>query len=185
STINAADRVACPTETSGAAKPPHCFGAGQPHPQSCNHDDPKDDDCNGSLDDLSGTNLAVKGMPCGINGPGPLSQCKQGVIVGCNSMQTNCFAQFGRVPMSQSWYLCSPEAVCPVAELCNGFDDDCDGLLAGNPATNPPLNQIPANDEFDHDSDGYLACATCAGITLATGVMGCGDCDDTTNKRHP
>jgi hypothetical protein len=185
STINPASRMACPTETSGAAKPPHCFGAGQPHPQTCDSTNPKDDDCNGKNDDVMGTNLTVKGMPCGINGPGPLSQCKQGVIVGCDSSQTNCFAQFGRIPMSQSWYVCSSDAVCPVAELCNGLDDDCDGTLAGIQTANPPLSSIPANDEIDHDADGYLACTTCAGLTLASGIAGCSDCDDTTNKKHP
>jgi hypothetical protein len=185
STINSADRISCPTEDAGGAKPPHCFGAGQPHPQTCDHDNPKDDDCNGAVDDPGGVNLAVKGMPCGINGPPPLGQCKQGVIVGCDSSQTNCFAKYMRVPASQSWYVCSSDTICPVDELCNGLDDDCDGLLAGNQAANPPLSMIPANDEIDHDADGYLACTTCAGLTLPMSVAGCGDCDDANNKRHP
>jgi hypothetical protein len=185
SKTNPADRVICPTEDSGTAKPPHCFGAGQPHPQSCDSCNPKDDDCNGSDDDAAGMNLAIKGQPCGINGPGMLGQCKQGVIVGCDSKQTNCFAQFGRVSNCQSWYVCSTDAVCPQAELCNGLDDDCDGTLAGTMMSNPMLSMIPANDEIDHDGDQYLACSTCSGLTLASGILGCGDCNDTNKNVHP
>jgi hypothetical protein len=185
SVTNAADRIACPTETGGAAKPPRCFGAGQPHPQSCDADAPRDDDCNGANDDVAGVNLAIKGMPCGIAGPGALGQCKQGVVVGCDSSQVSCFARYNTVPTSQSWYVCSSDAVCPIDEQCNGLDDDCDGLLAGNQTANPPLNLIPANDEIDHDGDGFIACTTCGSAMLPMTLMGCGDCDDTTNKRFP
>jgi hypothetical protein len=174
STINAASR-------NGGKKPPHCFGAGQPHPQSCNADMPADDDCNGKVDDPTGANLAVKGMPCGIK----VGQCKQGIVIGCDSSQINCFAKYSRVPTSQSWYVCSTDAVCPIDELCNGLDDDCDGTLAGTQMSNPAPSQIPANDEIDHDGDGYMFCTTCAGLTLSSTVTGCSDCDDTTKVRHP
>lgn len=47
-------------------------------------------------------------------------------------------------------------------EVCNGIDDDCDGVV-------PP-------DELDDDSDGLLPCSGCAGLVLAPNVTGCDDC---------
>ena len=54
-------------------------------------------------------------------------------------------------------------------EVCDGRDTDCDGALL--------------DDESDLDSDGYLLCA--ASGTLAPGLLGGGDCDDTTTSVHP
>ncbi len=178
STINAANRTACPTEIGVAPKPPHCFGAGQPHPQSCDSTNPRDDDCNGANDDKAGANLAVLGMPCGIMGPGPVSICRPGLVIGCDSSQTNCFEAFGLVPKAQSWYVCSSQAVCPQTEQCNGFDDDCNGSPKAPTASPDP-------DENDVDADGYLACVGCAGLMWAPGILGCGDCDDTRSDTHP
>ena len=41
--------------------------------------------------------------------------------------------------------MCSTDAVCPVAEVCNGLDDDCDGALAGSALPPPP--GFPTSDE--------------------------------------
>jgi hypothetical protein len=180
-----AHRTFCPTEQAGGAKPPHCFGAGTPQPQSCDAVSPKDDDCDGRVDDPMGTNLALKGMPCGTD----VGQCRPGVIVGCDSTQTSCFVQFGRSPANKKWYVCSSDAVCPTTEKCNGLDDDCDGQLAGTIA--PPLQPPPVGttvvDERDHDGDKYLACGKAGSceMTLAPGLLGCGDCDDTNINVHP
>jgi hypothetical protein len=160
-------RTYCPGENPpGASKPPHCFGAGQPKPQSCDATNPKDDDCNGSVDDPQGEYLLMKGMPCGIT----VGQCKAGIIVGCDMTKHNCFTQFGRTPASTDWYVCSSDTVCPQAELCNGLDDDCNGAL--------PVN------EQDVDKDGYLACSPCD-TQLASGLLGCGDCNDSAPTVHP
>jgi hypothetical protein len=180
-------RTFCPTEnaTPKPTHPPHCFGAGQPKPQSCDALNPKDDDCDGRVDAPDGKNLAIKGQPCGV----AVGQCKRGTITACDSAASNCFVQFGRLPGNDKWYVCSATAVCPVTELCNGLDDDCDGTLAGTastPAPWPPAGPPVATiDERDHDGDGYLACETCSGQTLAPGVLGCNDCDDSNNNVHP
>jgi hypothetical protein len=174
------NRLFCPGENPpGAQKPPHCYGAGQPQPQSCDATNPKDDDCDGRVDAPDGVNLAAKGMPCGIS----VGQCKAGIVVACDKTQTNCFESFGRTPPSTAWYVCSTGTVCPQAELCNGLDDDCDGQLAGSAI--PPIPGLPTIDERDHDSDHYIACGTCAGLPLATGLLGCNDCDDTNPNVHP
>ena len=168
-----AARTFCPGE-SAPGKPIGCFGAGQPKPQSCDPVAPKDDDCDGRVDAPEGKNLAVKGMPCGIN----VGQCKAGIVVGCDMSQTNCFESFGRAPASTAWWVCSsmapdPVTVCPAAEQCNGLDDDCDGLV-GNLLVN----------ERDVDGDKYLACTGC-GPTLGAGILGCNDCNDLVSTVHP
>ena len=70
----------------------------------------------------------------------PGVSARQGIVIGCDSTQTNCFDQFGRMPAASAWYVCSTDTVCPVAEVCNGLDDDCDGQLAGTQMSNPPLS---------------------------------------------
>ncbi len=66
-------------------------------------------------------------------------------------------------------------------EACNGIDDDCDGVLDGDNATNM-VNQYP-----DNDGDGYgqsdapeLGCDTPPGYSLVDG-----DCDDGIAAIHP
>ena len=172
-------RTMCPGE--GAAnKASGCFGAGQPKPQSCDSTMPKDDDCDGRVDAPDGARLAAKGMTCGIN----VGQCKAGIVVGCDMSKTNCFTAFGRTPPSTSWLVCSmsapdPVTVCPIAELCNGLDDDCNGHLPGDTSLVPV-----AGDEFDHDRDRYIACTGCS-TTVAAGLLGCGDCNDLDAAVHP
>ena len=164
-------RVFCPGEQAGGQKPPKCFGAGQPKPQSCNATAPLDDDCDGRIDAPDGVNLAMKGMPCGNN----VGQCKQGTIVGCDQTKSNAYVQFGLLPAADAWWVCSTDTVYPQAELCNGFDDDCNGAL-GNGAGSP--------DERDLDRDKYMACTGCP-ATLGSGYLGCGDCNDANVNIHP
>jgi hypothetical protein len=176
-------RTMCPGE-GGAGKTPSCFGAGQPKPQSCDATSPKDDDCDGRTDAPDGVRLSAKGMTCGIS----VGQCKAGIVVGCDSQQMNCFSKFGRTPPSTAWLVCStvapdPVTVCPMAEQCNGLDDDCDGQLAG--LVLPPVPGLPTMDERDHDADHYIACSGCTAGALAAGLAGCGDCNDTMPLIHP
>ncbi|MDB4965477.1 MAG: hypothetical protein JWN44_1166 [Myxococcales bacterium] len=175
-------RLACSGE-GAPVKATGCFGAGQPKPQSCDSIAPKDDDCDGRVDAPDGARLAVKGMTCGIN----VGQCKAGIVVACDMTKPNCFSTFGRTAPNTSWYQCSgaapdPVTVCPVAELCNGLDDDCDGTLAGSAIA--PAPGSPSMDERDHDADKYLACTGCP-AGLAPGILGCYDCNDSNASVHP
>ena len=50
----------CPGQVNGAGLGPKCVGAKQPSKQTCDADNPRDDDCNGSNDDPTGANLLEK-----------------------------------------------------------------------------------------------------------------------------
>jgi hypothetical protein len=173
-------RMFCPGESGGANKPPKCYGSGQPKPQSCNATAPLDDDCDERTDAPDGVNLSMLGMPCGIT----QGQCKAGTVIGCDKTKPNPFATFGRIPASQAWLQCSTgDTVYPIAEICNGLDDDCDNVVPGT-GLPPPTPGLPTNDEADHDGDRYLACAGCPGV-IAPGKMGCNDCNDARAQTFP
>jgi hypothetical protein len=94
-----------------------------------------DEVCNGADDDCDGT--TDDGCPC-----------VDGEQQPCGTDEGECVAGT-QTCAGGSWGDCEGE-VGPVAEACNGMDDDCDGSV-------PP-------DEADADSDGHRTCA--------------GDCDD-------
>ena len=77
-----------------------CVQAVQPSPEICNR---LDDDCDGAVDE----GLSDMG-PCATGLPGV---CSQGHMV-CVSGAIQCI-----------------QAVQPTAEVCNGLDDDCDGVV--------------------------------------------------------
>jgi hypothetical protein len=56
-------------------------------------------------------------------------------------------------------------------ELCDGFDNDCDGS--------------PMLSEVDVDGDGYIICNPAPGVVLAPGLSGGGDCDDSNGVVNP
>jgi len=95
-----------------------CQGEVLPKPETCNL---VDDDCDGAVDNGFNT-----GAPCqGIG------ECGKGVIE-CN-LQTN-VAQCSTMPNGSNYH--------PVPELCDGKDNDCDGLVdedffIGAPCTSP------------------------------------------------
>ena len=190
------NRMACPSESAmvdaSSASAPRCYFAYQPQPQSCNPMMPLDDDCDGRVDAPDGKNLPIVGKPCWPGAPSgsggtTASQCfvnspanfPGGKITGCKQAAagsaSNCFATFGVTPAVNPWYTCDTPLACPVKELCNGLDDDCNGAL-------PTAEQ-------DLDGDGYLACGSTfmayavqpepCQMVLAKGLKGCGDCADT------
>ncbi|MEO6951727.1 MAG: putative metal-binding motif-containing protein [Polyangia bacterium] len=170
SSINLTNRIACSTDTgSGTVSVgAHCYGAPQPHPQTCTAQ-LIDDDCNGSYDDLTGANLKEKGQQCGIAS----APCKLGTVSGCNRSQTVSPA-YGAQATPDDVHLVCTGFVGPTTEICNGIDDDCNGSLTDN-----------GIDERDTDMDKYIVCTTCAGNTLASGLLGCGDCNDGNPAVHP
>jgi MYXO-CTERM domain-containing protein len=83
-----------------------------PLPEVCNGED---DDCDGAVDEAENPNLpGVDGLvdvggPCGSN----VGRCTPGTAV-CTNGTLDCSGDTG-----------------PFAEVCNGYDDDCDGVTDG------------------------------------------------------
>ncbi|MFH2008107.1 MAG: putative metal-binding motif-containing protein [bacterium] len=151
------NRHACIGENLSAQASPRCFFAPAPQIEQC---DELDHDCDGRVDDPTGSSLLETGQPCGTD----VGRCVAGVVVGCDLGQVTAGA-------FNEHFVCSTGFVGPMPEQCNGLDDDCNG-------------DLPA-DEQDPDSDGYLACTGCAGLTLAPGLVGCEDCAPYDMMRHP
>jgi hypothetical protein len=163
--VNVSSHYICPGEDAAALRAPRCFGAGQPHAQSCDDALDKDDDCDGRFDAPDGKNLVIKGMPCGLS----VGACKPGVAVACMEKPTK--EWYGTAPPAGKLHWeCSTDTIPSVPEVCNGIDDDCDGALP--------------SAEQDGDSDKYLACMMCV-QPIAAGLSGCNDCLPGDNASHP
>ncbi len=106
-----------------------------------------DNNCNGSTDEGSGPGGKLTANcysgPSGTQGVG---ECVAGVRV-CNAT----------VPGMSSYGACMGEVVPATVEVCNGKDDDCDGIV---------------DNGFDQDGDGFFSCAACTNLTNC-------DCNDT------
>jgi hypothetical protein len=77
-----------------------------PLPEVC---DGKDNDCDGQIDETGAGGLVDVGGPCGSS----IGRCTPGTAVCANGV-LGCSGSTG-----------------PFAEVCNGFDDDCDGVVDG------------------------------------------------------
>jgi len=65
----------------------------------------------------------------------------------------------------------NPQVNNQMLEICDGFDNDCDGSV------------MPT--ELDGDGDGYIVCAIAPGVTPAAGISGGADCDDGNGLINP
>jgi len=164
---DAKNRVACTGEDLSATASPRCFGATQPSAERC---DDKDHDCDGKAY-AKGQSFAGLGKACSV----ATGICTVGKVTGCDpSKAVPNYALVKQVdPSFQEHWKCS--GTLPVAEVCDGKDDDCDGAI---PTT-----------EMDGDGDGYLPCSKCtkgSGVTcLASSLSGCDDCKDSDKSVHP
>jgi hypothetical protein len=141
-----------------ASGAPRCFFAIVPEMERC---DATDHDCDGSAEPAEGTPFVELGQPCGPD----VGPCVAGTVIGCHLTQTTPGAY-------NEHFVCSGDFVGPRPEVCNGIDDDCDGVL-------------PEGEVDGPDGDRYLACTGCEGHGLAPEVAGCNDCDDSRADVYP
>lgn len=136
-------------------------------PESCNG---LDDDCNGVIDD--GLPLAEGWLDADGDTFGDIA-----------TPNTSCTLASGFVEDSQDCDDADPAVHPDAQELCNGYDDDCDGLADD---LDSPIFGVPTWGE-DLDGDGYgtseVTLTSCAGADgYAADVT---DCDDEDDAIHP
>ena len=164
------NRLRCNGENLAAPASPRCFEAVQRSKEQC---DNKDWNCDGlpfnSPADITNNDFVDLGMACGLS----KGTCNAGTVSDCNLSQMLLAQQLSVLGSgyNQHWVCTDPttkQAVkLPSAELCNGFDDDCNDTAAGWPEV----------AEKDADGDGWLTCNPCSN-PVASWVKGCGDCND-------
>jgi hypothetical protein len=93
-----------------------CSGSQAKSAETC---DGKDNDCNGTTDDVPGVNQAC--TTDGVNTPNTTGKCT--AAYSCNGGVT------GPGPSG----LTCKAVIMPSAELCNGIDDNCNGLTDDSP----------------------------------------------------
>ncbi len=179
------DRVKCSGENLKAKPSQRCFGATQPDFEQC---DKLDRDCNEKNDDPTGVNLKEKGKPCSTS----TGTCKAGKVIGCdlskkvpNEAIVVAVMKKHGITYNPHW-ICSSETLYPIPEVCDGRDDDCDGVSSIQDVVGVDVGSTEL-DEKDVDKDKYMACGpNCYGTgrtSLATGLKGCGDCDEKSSRK--
>lgn len=133
-----------------------CAGAVEPGVEACNG---VDDDCNGEVDDVPGVGEA----------------CSAGAGVCAADGVRACAPALGRV-------VCSAEPGPPADEICDGFDNDCDGVVDDLAGAGAPceagVGACLARGVMRCDEAGALSCSAVAG---APGVEVCDDVDNDCN----
>jgi hypothetical protein len=105
--------------------------AGTPTTETCNN---IDDNCDGQVDEVSATLCAVTGQSCNVGTCScPANQSVCGT--SCQSLGGSCSAGLGAclrtgvIACTNGGASCNATAGSPVAETCDGVDNDCDGTI--------------------------------------------------------
>ena len=150
-----------------------CIHISTATPEVC---DGKDNDCNGEIDE--GVKNACGGCSSLANSPG----------TSCSAGEAACKASGTYVCQGLNSTICNAVAKQPTAEVCDGKDNDCNGMIDDG-----------VGDYWypDCDSDGYppqvAAMKSCSKPSSANGCAWTNrapdgsnaDCDDRNPQRHP
>ena len=134
-------RKSCPATLDTTATAPKCFGAQQKSKQTCEAvvANRKDQDCDGRLDAPDGTNLTEYGEVCGVD----TGECVAGTVRGCDFTKSNPFSIASGFAIQPRFdearkYLTCSGFVGPSNQLCDGKDQNCNGIsVAACVAPNP------------------------------------------------
>ena len=139
-----------------------CTGSTAPGTESCNG---LDDDCDGTADEgCSCTPGSTRGCYTGPAGTSGVGRCREGSQV-CSASGS-----------SSEWGSCAG-AILPGVEICNGADDDCDGMVDDGCECDPGITRAcyggpPATRGVGACSDGVQSCNALAGGGSSWGTCG-------------
>jgi hypothetical protein len=144
---------------------------GSVHPGALEICDERDNDCDGDTDPGCDCTIGTSrecGTPDGMGGFLEVGQCRIG----------------SQICVDGEWGGCTGD-VRPLAESCNGADDDCDGASDEGVATTcyPDVD----NDSWAPTGPSTMTiCGSCPSATTARAPLPAAfDCDDTEPSRHP
>jgi hypothetical protein len=151
----------CTPDATGMAAWGSCSGVTLPAPDVCNG---IDDNCDGTIDE--GCHCAPGSVRACWDGPA----AAEGIGLCRDGMQT-CVLSTDRT--SADWGACTGERL-PAAELCNGTDDNCDGMI--DEGCGCPIGMTRPCYSGPPDTLGYGACVggmqTCVAATDGSGMWG-------------
>ena len=161
---------ACPATRDDTTTAPKCFGAQQKEKQTCESvvANRKDQDCDGRLDAPDGMNLLEYGQVCGVN----TGTCIAGTVGGCDYTKTNPFSIDTGYAVSPAFdemrkYLTCTAATGPTKQLCDGKDENCNGV---------------SDDCSDYGATNSSCCKNVAMcVNIATDFTHCGNCSTACN----
>jgi Cys-rich repeat protein len=178
-------RKSCPGTLDTTATAPKCFGAQQKAKQTCEAvvANRKDQDCDGRLDAPDGMNLKEYGEDCGVD----TGECVAGTVNGCDFSKTNPFSASGGYSVVPAFdearrYLTCGGATPPSKQLCdgkdencNGVDDDCSDYTPANSSCCKNVAMcVNVGTDFAHCGDCSTACDTVTANACVNKACMCG-----------
>ncbi len=139
------------------------------HPDAPEYCNGRDDDCDGAVDDGAAEQVAWYADADGDGFGDPTE-----VVWDCNEVP-------GRLTDSADCDDTNASVHPDADEVCNGRDDDCDGLVDDDTAVDPTTWYLDTDgDGYGSDTSTWSSCEAPDGYVALNG-----DCDDTSTMYHP